>query len=237
MTKSSWHVQLYTLFPEMFPGSLGLSLAGKALENKIWSYETINLRDYGIGKHNQVDDTPAGGGAGMVMRPDVVGKALDDNLQKSTRLIYMSPRGKPLTQKLANKISKEQNIAIICGRFEGLDERVIDHYQIEEVSIGDYVLSGGEVAASVLMDACIRLLPGVLGNKDTLNEESFTNNDENADFSGLLEYPLYTKPSKWKNLTIPKVLLSGHHGEISSWRKKKSLEITKDRRPDLLEQP
>lgn len=240
MVDFSLHFQLYTLFPEMFPGFLGHSLAGRALKNNIWSYETVSIRDFGLGKHQQVDDTPAGGGAGMVIRPDVLGAAIDQHHKQDTTLLYMSPRGVPLTQKLVKELSNKPRIGIICGRFEGIDQRVIDHYEIKEVSIGDYILSGGEVAALTLMDACIRLLPGVVGNAETLHEESFSvgenvkESGNDADFSGLLEYPLYTKPSIWKDASVPEVLLSGNHEKIRSWRLQQSLRITKERRPDLI---
>ena len=227
-----WHAQIFTLYPEMFPGYLAHSLAGQALKKELWSYDTVNIRDYGIGKHAQVDDTPCGGGAGMVLRPDVLGDALDSHLKPGSRLLYMSPRGKLLTQPLVKELAKTPNISIICGRFEGMDQRIIDHYNVEEISIGDYILSGGEVAALTLMDSCIRLLPGVLGNKETLSEESFTEND---DFSGLLEYPLYTRPPEWRSLSVPQVLLSGHHARIAQWKKEQSCLITRERRPDIWE--
>lgn len=222
--------QILTLFPEMFPGFLGHSLAGKALENGIWGYEAINIRDFATDKHKSVDDTPAGGGAGMVMRPDVVGAAIENSVKPGTKIIYMSPRGTPLTQNKVIQLASAKNLAIICGRFEGLDERVIEEYGLEEISVGDYVLSGGEVAALTLMDACIRLLPGVIGNKNTLNEESF---GENAEYTGLLEYPLYTRPVKWKGRNIPDILSSGHHEKIEEWRLERAKEITKARRKDL----
>lgn len=225
-----WHVQLLTLFPEMFPGPLGCSLAGKALEKGIWEFEAINIRDFATGKHENVDDTPCGGGAGMVMRPDVLGNAIDAHIKEDTRLIYMSPRGTPLTQSMAYELSGTPSIAIICGRYEGIDQRVIDEYNIEEISVGDYILSGGEIAALTLMDSCIRLLPDVIGNKSTLDEESF---GENADYTGLLEYPLYTRPSTWRGRDVPQVLLSGHHEKINQWRLKMAEEITAERRVDL----
>jgi len=226
----TWKVKLFTIFPEMFPGSLGCSLAGKAREKGVWNYEAVNIRDYAADLHKSVDDTPSGGGAGMVMRPDILGKAIDKNTDKNTKIIYMSPRGKPLTQKKLYELARCNDLAIICGRFEGIDERVIEEYDVEEISIGDYVLSGGEVAATVLMDGCIRLLDGVIGNKSTLNEESF---GENADYAGLLEYPLYTRPVNWKGREIPEVLSSGHHKKIDEWRLERAEEITKERRQDL----
>lgn len=215
---------LITLFPEMFPGSLQYSLAGDALKNDIWNFGTINLRDFGLGKHKNIDDTPYGGGAGMVIRADVLGEAIEST--KPKKLIYMSPRGKALTQAKAIELSKEAEISIICGRFEGIDQRVIDHYEIEEISIGDYILSGGEPAALVMMDAIIRTLPGVLGNNETHSEESFS--------GGLLEYPHYTRPAEWKEIGVPDILKSGNHAEIDKWRKQKSLELTKLVRSDLL---
>ena len=230
MSENLWNVQLLTLFPEMFPGFLGHSLAGKALEKNVWSFEAINIRNYAKDKHKSVDDTPFGGGAGMVIRADILGDAIEKNITKDTKIIYMSPRGMPLTQSKLYELSKCKNLAIICGRFEGVDERVLNEYNVEEISIGDYILSGGEVAALTLMDGCIRLLPGVIGNKNTLNEESF---GENEEYAGLLEYPLYTRPVEWKKRNVPDILLSGHHAKISQWRLEKAKEITKARRKDL----
>jgi tRNA (guanine37-N1)-methyltransferase len=214
----------------MFPGTLQHSLAGRALKSEKWSYEAINLRDYTVDRHKSVDDTPYGGGAGMVMRADVVGRAIDAQKKKYNRLIYFSPRGRPITQEYVAELSQEQHIGMICGRFEGLDERVIEEYGCEEVSLGDFVMSGGEIAALALMDACVRLLPGVLGNAETLSEESFA---QNADYTGLLEYPLYTRPSEWKNRSVPDILLSGDHKAVEQWRQALSEEITRSRRPDL----
>ncbi|MBI1301021.1 MAG: tRNA (guanosine(37)-N1)-methyltransferase TrmD [Alphaproteobacteria bacterium] len=230
MTK--WHVNLLTLFPEMFPGSLGQSLSGKALEKNLWSYKTINIRDYATDLHKSVDDTPFGGGAGMVMRADIIEKALL-SIDNPGRKIYMSPRGKPLTQDLVKELTKTQNITILCGRYEGVDQRVLDAHDFEEVSIGDYVLSGGEPAAMILMDACIRLLDGVMGNSATPIEESFSN--------GLLEYPHYTRPAEWtdaygKTHAVPEVLSSGHHEKIWEWRIEQSESLTKQRRPELWEE-
>ncbi len=222
--------QLLTIFPDMFPGSLGQSLAGKARENGLWSYETINIRDYAKDKHGSVDEMQYGGGAGMVMRADVLGKAIKKNVSKSAKLIYMSPRGNLLTQKKVYELTKESEISIICGRFEGIDERIIEEYDIEEISVGDYILSGGEVAAITLMDSCIRLIDGVIGNFETHNEESF---GKNANYAGLLEYPLYTRPVDWEKRQVPEVLLSGHHENIDKWRLKKAKEVTKSRRQDL----
>lgn len=225
-----WHITLLTLFPEMFPGFLGHSLAGRALEKGLWGFHTVDIRQFADDKHHTVDDTPYGGGAGMVMRADVLGKAIEASITPNTKCIYMSPRGAPLTQEKAYELSKTNNIAILCGRYEGIDQRVIDEYDIEELSIGDYILSGGEVAALTVMDACIRLLPGVIGNESTLFEESFS---DNTDYAGLLEYPLYTRPLKWKNREVPSVLLSGHHANIEKWRLDEAKKITALRRSDL----
>lgn len=228
----TFHINLLTLFPEMFPGSLGLSISGKALEKGLWSYNAVQIRDHATDKHQSVDDTPYSGGAGMVMRADVLENALlSIPSDKRGRLIYMSPRGKVLNQKLAEELSQEESLTILCGRYEGVDQRFLDAYDVEEISIGDYVLSGGEPAAIILMDACIRLLPGVMGNTETAGEESFSN--------GLLEYPHYTKPAEWKDATgkihkVPEILRGGNHAEIVKWRHAQSLEITKANRPDLL---
>ena len=219
-------VKIFTIFPEIFPGFLGYSLTGKALDEGKWSLETVNIRDYATDKHGSVDDTPCGGGAGMVMRPDILGSALHTNYNGG-RLIYMSPRGKPLTQSLVHELAKEDNLSIICGRFEGIDQRVLDAFNVEEVSIGDYILTGGEQAAQIMLDAVIRLLPGVLGNADSVVDESFEN--------GLLEHPQYTRPIEWEGRSVPDILLSGHHQNIAKWRKERSLEITKQQRPDLLQ--
>lgn len=226
------HFQLLTLFPEMFPGMLGHSLAGRALENAIWTYNAINIRDYALDKHNTVDGSPYGGGAGMVMRTDVLGAAIEKNVGKEEKLIYMSPRGEVLTQKYVYGLANSKKVSIICGRFEGVDERILQEYGVEEVSVGDYILSGGEVAAQVLMDSCIRLLPGVVGNFDTHLEESFS---INTDYAGLLEYPLYTRPEIWKGRGVPEVLLSGHHGNVNKWRIEQAVDITRRKRPDLFE--
>jgi len=219
-------VKVYTIFPEIFPGFLGYSLTGKALENGTWALETVNIRDYAFDKHGSVDDTPCGGGAGMIMRPDVLDNALKHNYQGG-RLISMSPRGKPLTQKMAHELANEENLSIICSRFEGIDERVLEAYKVEEISIGDYILTGGEQAAQIMLDSIIRLLPGVLGNEESTADESFENI--------LLEHPQYTRPVEWEGRTVPDVLLSGHHQNIARWRHEQALEITKNRRPDLLQ--
>jgi len=226
------HFQLLTLFPEMFPGMLGHSLAGKALEKGIWDYEAINIRDYAQDKHKTVDGSPFGGGAGMVMRADVLGAAIENNVKSDAKLIYMSPRGKIITQKQIYELANCKNISIICGRFEGVDERVLEEFGAEEMSAGDFILSGGEVAAQVLMDACIRLLPGVVGNFETHAEESF---GQSADCAGLLEYPLYTRPENWRGRIVPDVLLSGHHANVDKWRLEKAIEVTRQKRPDLFE--
>ncbi len=217
-------VKVLTIFPELFPGFLGYSLTGRALKEGLWSMETVNIRDYAFDKHGSVDDTPCGGGAGMIMRPDVLGAAIKANYNGG-RIIYMSPRGKPLTQTLVHELSSETDMTIICGRFEGIDERVIEAFNIEEISIGDYVLTGGEQAAQIMLDAVVRLIPGVLGNTESLEDESFE--------TGLLEHPQYTRPVVWEDRKVPEVLMSGHHQNIAKWRKEKALELTKEKRPDL----
>jgi tRNA (guanine37-N1)-methyltransferase len=233
----SLHFNILTLFPDMFPGPLGQSLSGKALENKLWSYSAVNIRDFADDKHKTVDDTPYGGGAGMVMRADVIEKALlsvDDEREKAPPahpIIYLSPRGTPLTQNLVKEFATAESLTLLCGRYEGVDQRVLDAHDFQEVSIGDYVLSGGEPAALILMDAVIRLLPGVMGNETTPDEESFSN--------GLLEYPHYTRPATWTDAngvtrSVPDILTSGDHQKVADWRKEQSLELTKQKRPDLL---
>jgi len=218
-----------TLFPEMFPGPLGVSLVGQALDAGVWTLATLPLREFGIGRHRAVDDTPAGGGAGMVMRADVIAAAIDQARvdEPSAPLIYLSPRGEPLTQALAAELADGPGVMLLAGRFEGVDERVIAGRNMREVSIGDYVLSGGEIAAMVLLDACVRLLPGVIGGAASLSEESFE--------GGLLEYPQYTKPREWEGRPIPEVLLSGDHKRIAEWRRAEAERITAARRPDLLQ--
>ena len=218
------NVKILTIFPEIFPGFLGTSLTGRALKDGIWNMEAVNIRDYAFDKHGSVDDTPCGGGAGMIMRPDVLGNAIDHNY-KGGKIIYMSPRGQVLTQQKVHELSKEDNLTIICGRFEGIDERVLEEYNIEELSIGDYILTGGEQAAMIMLDAVVRLLPNVLGNAASTENESFEN--------GLLEYPQYTRPVEWNGRTVPEVLSSGHHGRIAAWRLSQAEELTKRRRPDL----
>jgi tRNA (guanine37-N1)-methyltransferase len=229
MTKLN--VKIFTLFPEMFPGMLGQSLSGKALERGIWSLETVQLRDYAQDNHKTVDDTPFGGGAGMVMKPDLLSRALSAH-QPLGRFIYMTPRGKQLTQELVRDLATAPQLSILCGRYEGVDERLLEAYHAEEICIGDYVLSGGEPAAMILLDACIRILPEVLGNAGTHDEESFEN--------GLLEYPHYTRPAVWTGpdgveRAVPEVLMSGHHANVNKWRQEQSEKVTQERRPDLWE--
>ncbi|TQS71387.1 tRNA (guanosine(37)-N1)-methyltransferase TrmD [Rhodobacteraceae bacterium] len=226
----AWKAKIVTLFPEAFPGTLGLSLLGRARDQGLWALDTIDLRPFGVGKHKNVDDTPAGGGAGMVMRADVVGAALKEaargvDPQANWPVLYMSPRGKPFNQAMARRFAACDGVTILCGRFEGVDERVLEHYGVEEVSMGDFVLTGGEIPAQTLIDATVRLLPGVLGNAESAVEESHS--------AGLLEHPQYTRPAEWEGRTVPDVLTSGHHGRIAEWRREMSEEITARRRPDL----
>ncbi len=222
-----------TLFPEMFPGPLGHSLAGRALKEGLWSLETINSRDFAADKHKTVDDSPYGGGTGMVMRPDILGAAIEhaQSLRPNAQLIYFTPRGEPLRQERVQAL-KEKDLILICGRFEGIDQRVIDHYKPLEISVGDYVLSGGEVAAITFLDAAIRLIPGVIGKESALSEESFSCEET----AGLLEYPHYTRPPAWRGLEVPQVLLSGNHAEIGAWRRAEAESATRERRPDLLKE-
>ena len=228
-----WKAQILTLFPEMFPGPLGLSLAGKALEKGLWECDVMQIREFASGKHRNVDDTPSGGGSGMVIRADVLGSAIDAAIDKRPAglddkewpVLYLSPRGKKFDQKMANDFSVAKGITLICGRFEGVDQRALESRNIQEVSLGDFVLSGGEIAALMLMDAVVRLIPGVIGDPETLCEESFTN--------GLLEYPHYTRPNIWEGREIPEILKSGNHGKIKEWRLRQSEELTKLKRPDL----
>ncbi|PYE88950.1 tRNA (guanosine(37)-N1)-methyltransferase TrmD [Phyllobacterium leguminum] len=222
----SFRATVLTLYPEMFPGPLGISLAGKALAEEKWRLETVQIRDFATSKHRMVDDTPAGGGAGMVMKPDVVARAVDSVADERPRLL-MSPRGAPLTQKRVRALAEGPGAIILCGRFEGVDERVIEARELEEISIGDYILSGGETAAFVLLDAVVRLLPGVMGNEQSGETESFE--------TGLLEYPHYTRPQAWEGRSIPDVLTSGNHGAIDKWRRAEAERITRERRPDLWE--
>ena len=220
-----FQAQVFTLYPEVFPGPLSKGLYGKALSNKLWDLSVINIRDSATDKHKTVDDTPYGGGTGMLLKADVLANALDQKIKKGERVFYLSPKGKKFDQKLAQDLSKEKSISLICGHFEGVDERVLTTRNIEEISIGDYVLSGGETAALVVLDSILRLLPGVLGNDKSSVDESFEN--------GLLEYPQFTKPQIWEKKSVPEVLLSGDHSKIKDWRLSQSEAITRDRRPDL----
>ena len=220
-----WNATVLSLFPEMFPGPLALSLAGKALKNRIWSIKTVNIRDFSDNKHGRVDDVPFGGGPGMVMKPEVVDKALNSVIDAPGPRFYLSPRGFKFNQNTARNLIKEDGAVFICGRYEGLDERFIEHNNIIEVSVGDFILSGGEMATHIMLDAIIRLLPGVIGNEKGLNDESFENN--------LLEYPLYTQPRVWKGNDTPQILFSGNHKKIKEWKIDQAEKITKLRRPDL----
>ncbi len=228
--RAPWRATVLTLFPEMFPGPLGISLAGQALAAGLWSLSTIDIRDFGLGRHRAVDDTPAGGGAGMVLRADVLAAAIDHARSKEplAPIIYLSPRGELLTQALVRDLAAGPALVLLAGRFEGIDERVIEARKLREVSIGDYVLSGGELAAMVVIDACVRLIPGVVGQAQSLEQESFE--------EGLLEYPHYTKPRDWEGRSIPEVLLSGDHKKIAEWRRAEAERATRARRPDLLKQ-
>jgi tRNA (guanine37-N1)-methyltransferase len=222
---AGWTATVLTILPEMFPGPLGLSLAGRGLETGLWSLETVDIRDFARDKHRSVDDTPAGGGPGMVMKADVVAAALDHVRGGDRPAIYLSPRGRPLTQERVRQLSRGPGAVLLCGRFEGVDERVIEARGLEELSIGDFVLSGGEIAAMALIDAAVRLLPGVMGKETSGAEESFE--------GGLLEYPHYTRPAEWEGRGIPEVLTSGDHGKVARWRREQAERITKARRPDL----
>ena len=222
-----WTARIFTLYPELFPGPLGIGLYKKALEKKLWSLQVVNIRDYALDKHKTVDDTPFGGGSGMIMRADVLASSLDKNISNQNEpTIYLSPKGKKFDQIHAKKML-DNNINIICGHFEGIDERLLKTRNIEEVSIGDYILSGGEIGAFVMIDTIVRLIPGVLGNPNSLADESFEGD--------LLEYPQYTKPQKWEEKKVPDVLLSGNHSKIKDWRLSQSRDITRRRRPDLWE--
>ena len=223
--RTRFAVRVLTIFPGMFPGPLGDSLAGRALEDGLWSLETVDIRDFARDKHRSVDDTPFGGGAGMVMRPDVVGDALAAVARSGTPLIYLSPRGRLLDQARVRALASGPGMSLLCGRFEGVDERVLEAHEIEELSLGDFVLSGGEPAAIALIDACVRLLPGVVGRSESLAEESFA--------GGLLEYPHYTRPREWRGRGVPEALLSGHHERIREWRIAAAEHATRERRPDL----
>lgn len=224
-----WSVTLLTLFPEMFPGPLGQSLAGKANEKGLWNLKAINIRDFAPPPHHRVDDKSFGGGTGLVMQPDVLGAAIESVLPKAggIKKIYFSPRGKLFTQTMAEELVKSPEVLMLCGRYEGVDQRVLDYYEFEEVSVGDFILSGGEIAAFSVIDACLRLIPGVIGKETVHAEESFS--------AGLLEYPHYTRPAVWQGLSVPEVLVSGHHANVRDWRLQQAEEITKNRRPDLWE--
>jgi len=221
-----WHATVLTLFPEMFPGPLGASLAGRALEREVWRLSAIDIRDFATDRHRSVDDTPAGGGPGMVMRADVLGRAIDGVVSADARpLLLLSPRGRPLNQAKVRTLASGPGVVLVCGRFEGVDQRVIEGRRLEEVSLGDFVLSGGEIAALALIDACVRLLPGVMGKEASAAEESFS--------EGLLEYPQYTRPQIWEGRSIPEVLTSGDHGKVAAWRRAEAERLTRERRPDL----
>ena len=232
---TTWTANVLTLFPEMFPGPLGQSLAGKALDKGLWAMETVDIRDFTSDKHQIVDDTPFGGGPGMVMRPDVIDLALNYVQSRRVRsetkedayipVIYLTPRGRPLDQSRVQELAAGKGITVVCGRYEGIDERVVEAWEMEEISLGDFVLSGGEPAATALIDACVRLLPGVMGADESRDEESFK--------TGLLEYPHYTRPRVWRDRNVPEVLLSGHHANVAAWRQSQAEKITRERRPDL----
>ena len=220
-----FQAKVFTLYPEVFPGPLSKGLYGKALSNKLWELKIINIRDAATDKHKTVDDSPYGGGTGMLLKADILANSIDQNIKNGERIFYLSPKGKKFDQKLAQELSREKSVSLICGHFEGVDERVLTTRNIEEISIGDYVLSGGETAALVVLDSILRLLPGVLGNEKSSMDESFEN--------GLLEYPQYTKPQIWEEKIVPEVLLSGDHSKIKDWRLSQSEAITRVRRPDL----
>ena len=220
-----WTAKVLTLFPEMFPGPLAYSLAGSALSEDRWALQVVDIRSFASDKHRSVDDTPFGGGPGMVLRADVVDTAIKSAALPNTPLIYLSPRGDRFSQNHAAKLSGEEGITLLCGRYEGIDQRVLDAHEVIEISLGDFVLSGGEMAALALIDSCVRLLPGVIGKQKSLEEESFSR--------GLLEYPHYTRPAEWRGRKVPEILLSGHHKNITAWRKRQAEIVTRDRRPDL----
>ena len=222
-----FQAKVFTLYPEVFPGPLSKGLYGKALSNKLWELKIINIRDAATDKHKTVDDSPYGGGTGMLLKAEILANSIDQNIRNGERIFYLSPKGKKFDQKLAQELSREKSVSLICGHFEGVDERVLTTRNIEEISIGDYVLSGGETAALVVLDSILRLLPGVLGNEKSSMDETFEN--------GLLEYPQYTKPQVWEEKAVPDVLLSGDHNKIKHWRLSQSEAITRDRRPDLWE--
>jgi len=222
-----WKATVLTLFPEMFPGPLAHSLAGQGLAAGAWALEALDIRDFAEGRHRSVDDAPFGGGPGMVMRPDVVARAIESarHAEPALKLIYLTPRGRPFDQATARELAAGAGVTLLCGRYEGLDERVLDEYRPAEISLGDFVLSGGEAAAIALIDACVRLLPGVVGKQESLAEESFE--------AGLLEYPQYTRPQVWQGHAVPDVLVSGHHEKVRAWRRERAEQITRERRPDL----
>ena len=220
-----FQAKIFTLYPEYFPGPFEIGICKKAFEKKLWDLKLINIRDYADDKHKTVDDTPYGGGVGMLMRPDVVAKSLDANLEEKETVYYLTPKGKIFNQDIAKDIVKNNKVSILCGHFEGVDQRVLDSRNIQEISIGDFILSGGEMASFVVLDTVLRLVPGVLGNLNSTKDESFEN--------GLLEYPQYTKPQIWEKLSVPDILLSGDHNKIKSWRLSQSEAITRHRRPDL----
>ena len=220
-----WKARIFTLYPEIFPGPLNKGLYGKALSNKIWNLDIINIRDSAKDKHKTVDDTPFGGGSGMLIKPDVLARSIDQHLNKSEKIFYLSPKGKLFNQETAKSLSKENCVNLICGHFEGVDQRLLETRNIEEISVGDYILSGGETAALIIIDSILRLVPGILGNEKSVYEESFENR--------LLEYPQYTKPQLWEEKNIPDILLSGDHSKIKDWRLSQSEAITRHRRPDL----
>ena len=223
---STWKVDMLTIFPEMFPGPLGLSIAGKALERGLWTFEATDIREFASDRHKTVDDTPCGGGPGMVMRADVIDSALSSISEIGDRpVVYLTPRGKTFDQQMAKDFADGPGIVFVCGRYEGIDERFLDMHKPRQVSLGDFVLSGGEPAAIAIIDSCIRLIPGILGDIESLSEESFER--------GLLEYPHYTRPQVWRGRSVPEVLLSGHHKKISAWRREQSERLTRDHRPDL----
>ena len=222
-----WRAQIFTLYPEIFPGPLSKGLYGKALLKKLWDLKIVNIRDFAEDKHKTVDDTTFGGGSGMLLKPDVLAKSIDQNLKAEEKIFYLSPKGKKFDQEIAKEFSKEKSLNLICGHFEGVDERILSTRNIEEISIGDFILSGGETASLVILDSILRLLPGVLGNEQSKKDESFEN--------GLLEYPQYTKPQIWEEKSVPEVLLSGDHNKIKDWRLSQSEAITRVRRPDLWE--
>ena len=222
-----YEVKIFTLYPEIFPGPLAGGINGKAMGNGLWNLKTVNIRDYADDKHKTVDDTVFGGGSGMLMKPDVIAKSLDRNVNRGEKIFYLSPKGKKFNQNFANFLSKQNGINLICGHFEGIDDRLLSTRNIEEISIGDYVLSGGETAAFVILDSVLRLIPGVLGNKDSVKDETFENS--------LLEYPQFTKPKVWEGKSVPDILFSGDHAKIKSWRLSQSEDITRRQRPDLWE--